>query len=699
VVSVNVIQTFTSIEMGTTDAAVLEGIPDQEGTQRQFNAAGLDQFDNWMIPQPTLFWSLDSGAVGSITSNGLYTAPTGGPPTSFTARVSGGGFSRTANVAVKPRADLIDFEGGGPYPGNGTDTVTYRDLTFTTSAGHLTVAPLQHYVGSPGPTAIFAGTLYHGAHDDWGSDRAGEITITFDSPRSVHSFDVVGRLVSDVVEETPSGDYSVGTLIIHPAEGDAVTRDLDVAGTAVEVENGCPNVGDHTSVDFFGTIYLTEYGPIASIEVIPRRIPFHSFPAPPGTTAWCSDWNWEQEFAVDNIKFAPTLLELKVTDGANPNHATAIDAALRELYVEEPSDHLAHISIEASFNPMTFGESGPGKDVHLIVWQFGTWPPVRVILNTDLRLSNERDGVTLERLPDHDRDFYVTAWVDANQNLQLDGGEETETVLVHVVPAWTRPSDNDWTTSWPKAKAGIDGASLAKLAEDITNDPADASLVRHVGKIRRDQQITVTPLVYRLEEKLRNNVVAAAGAYKYAHFGRGEGDIQQVLLAWNEAKANELFTPGDPEIQSHRAIDCSNAAILVLARGLIQTLNAGEFDRLWNTGTMPYPLRSVSLADTKPGDLLSFVNDERYSMFDGPWSCENVIRVSVERVATPRFWGWCADQGATRSYAEWEVKLKEGFKERFGFTPYRITGYDGTAKFFDVWLLAMQVFDIRTVGD
>ena len=80
--------------------------------------------------------------------------------------------------------------------------------------------------------------------------------------------------MSGLCEETTSGHYSVGTLIIHPAVGDTVTRDLDVAGTLVQGDNDCENVGEHTSVDIYDTIYLTEYGPITSIEVIPRRIAF-----------------------------------------------------------------------------------------------------------------------------------------------------------------------------------------------------------------------------------------------------------------------------------------------------------------------------------------------------------------------------------------------------------------------------------------
>ena len=119
-VPVNVVQTYTTLKMGTTDAALLEGMPEEEYSQQQFGAAALDQFGNWMTTQPTIYWSLGEGSVGSISSSGMYTAPTGGAPASFTVTASAGGKSATANVAVKPRADTIDFDGDGGFTGSGT---------------------------------------------------------------------------------------------------------------------------------------------------------------------------------------------------------------------------------------------------------------------------------------------------------------------------------------------------------------------------------------------------------------------------------------------------------------------------------------------------------------------------------------------------------------------------------------------------
>ena len=52
--------------------------------------------------------------------------------------------------------------------------------------------------------------------------------------------------------------------------------------------------------------------------------------------------------------------------------------------------------------------------------------------------------------------------------------EGDPTVNVNAVREWSRPSGNDWTTQTPYAVAGIDNASLADLAEDITNDGGDA---------------------------------------------------------------------------------------------------------------------------------------------------------------------------------------------------------------------------------
>jgi subtilase family serine protease len=90
-VTVTVWQTLTSVAITPANPNVADG-----GTQ-QFTAVPRDQFGNAMSPQAANWtWKLTSGA-GSLSSSGLYTAPSSGTGTA-TVQVSGGG--RTASTSL-----------------------------------------------------------------------------------------------------------------------------------------------------------------------------------------------------------------------------------------------------------------------------------------------------------------------------------------------------------------------------------------------------------------------------------------------------------------------------------------------------------------------------------------------------------------------------------------------------------------------
>ena len=88
-VTVNVKQTFTSI-------LVTSGTPSlQTGATQQFTAQALDQFQNAMATQPSFTWSVNGGTV---SSNGLFTAPSTAGTYSVTAK--SGSISGSDNVTV-----------------------------------------------------------------------------------------------------------------------------------------------------------------------------------------------------------------------------------------------------------------------------------------------------------------------------------------------------------------------------------------------------------------------------------------------------------------------------------------------------------------------------------------------------------------------------------------------------------------------
>ena len=92
-VAVLVDQTATSIVVSPSSV----NLPD--AATQQFNATELDQFGNDLAIQPSFSWSLDSGSVGTVDGNGLYTAPASGSGTA-SVRATSGSMSAAASVTV-----------------------------------------------------------------------------------------------------------------------------------------------------------------------------------------------------------------------------------------------------------------------------------------------------------------------------------------------------------------------------------------------------------------------------------------------------------------------------------------------------------------------------------------------------------------------------------------------------------------------
>jgi hypothetical protein len=92
-VNVTVLQTLTSLRVSPASATVADG------ATRQFSATALDQFGVALTTQPAFTWSVDAGGVGTVNSNGLYTAPTTGVG-SATVRATSGVASASATVSV-----------------------------------------------------------------------------------------------------------------------------------------------------------------------------------------------------------------------------------------------------------------------------------------------------------------------------------------------------------------------------------------------------------------------------------------------------------------------------------------------------------------------------------------------------------------------------------------------------------------------
>ena len=139
------------------------------------------------------------------------------------------------------------------------------------------------------------------------------------------------------------------------------------------------------------------------------------------------------------------LLDLTVADHNNAaNKATAIDAAIRDLYV--PEDKRRTASMLTSVRDIC---RRAGQDVYLSIERSdGGW---------FVGYSDTHGSVT-ETLPvtDTASDFVVKAWLDSNHNGVLDPGEDSREVDVHVFNLGNLKS---WST-------GISSTKVTGVASD-----------------------------------------------------------------------------------------------------------------------------------------------------------------------------------------------------------------------------------------
>ena len=109
--------------------------------------------------------------------------------------------------------------------------------------------------------------------------------------------------------------------------------------------------------------------------------------------------------------------------------------------------------------------------------------------------------------------------------------------------------------------------------------------------------VDVTPLLQRLEQRLRTNVAAAAEgatAAPNADFPAvGVDDDDSIEGKDMDAKAVQAFF-------AHGGThDCSGVARLSMAEGLIKTIGADNFDALYDTGDMPW-IKNERLHGSEP---------------------------------------------------------------------------------------------------
>jgi VCBS repeat-containing protein len=122
-VSVAVNQRLTTITLTPGMASI------NDYESQTFTATAFDQFGHAFTTPPAFTWSIDSGGLGTISSAGVYSAPTSGSGTA-TIRTASGSVTATATETVLPGNVISDA--GFEMPTVGTGISAFAELPMGT---------------------------------------------------------------------------------------------------------------------------------------------------------------------------------------------------------------------------------------------------------------------------------------------------------------------------------------------------------------------------------------------------------------------------------------------------------------------------------------------------------------------------------------------------------------------------------------
>jgi hypothetical protein len=270
------------------------------------------------------------------------------------------------------------------------------------------------------------------------------------------------------------------------------------------------------------------------------------------------------------------------------------------------------------------------------------------------------------------------------------------------------PKNHKWSKNSAIVIAEV-GDDLKKLAELITGSEIDFSVYGTSNQLEAGQVIDVRPLINIFENNVRGNIVAATNKFRGIFQTRVSSGFSFVDLS--ESRINKWFDPNSkPGI-----IECFGAASLIMAKGLIDTLNPREFDALGYTSTSLPTIYETGkkLSELKLGDWTTFRNDPRYRTYwynkyikldksivpeEAPFQYENVIKVGDDK-----FFGF--PEKKTKTHQEWRFELAKAFNivapivEKINLN--NIPGYIGYNKVLspvislDYYSISQSIFMLR----
>lgn len=228
-VGITVNQTLTSISLSPPSVALNSG-----GTQ-QFSATGRDQFGNTLAAQSDFTWSLGSGSVGSVSSSGLYAAPTTGGGAATVRATSGsvvGAASVTVN-AVNQAPTVASPAAATPSPVTGFST--NLGVLGADDGGEANLRYNWQVIGGPAGVTFSAN----------GSNAAKNSTATF-AQAGTYAFRAT---ITD-----GSGLSASSDVIVAVAQ---TLTSIAVAPASVALSNGATQQFAATARDQFGNALTT----------------------------------------------------------------------------------------------------------------------------------------------------------------------------------------------------------------------------------------------------------------------------------------------------------------------------------------------------------------------------------------------------------------------------------------------------------
>jgi Bacterial Ig domain len=226
-VNVTVNQTLTSIALTPASASL------NDGATQQFSATALDQFGNALTTQPAFSWSVTGS--GTISSSGLYSAPTSGTGAA-TVTANNGSVSATASVAVNAQGPTVqNAAAANPSPVNGT--TTNLSVLGADAGGAASLTYTWATTGTPPAPVTFSAN---------GTNAAQNSTVTI-ARAGTYSFQVT---ITDASGLT-------ATSAVNVTVNQTFTR-IALTPASASLGDGATQQFGATALDQFGNALITQ---------------------------------------------------------------------------------------------------------------------------------------------------------------------------------------------------------------------------------------------------------------------------------------------------------------------------------------------------------------------------------------------------------------------------------------------------------